>query len=347
MKSNQITELVHTIRAELNLTRGVSPRIENVFQHEDESLHLIASDRAEKSLLLGPGGRVAAELAKRTSKKVTIYGADEILLRKHRLQLTKSRIKEIIPFATSSQSRMLNYLQFMIEQELTYPTKPIQYDLTASHNLKVALAFSGGIDSTSATMILKESGIVPDAVMVNLGHEFQNPKDIKQAEDWCNQQNIRLVKLELAGENCDLINRVDAGRVHPCGECHNHIMDRVREYSVESKHEIIVTGELLPSGRQAILVQEGLLIVHLPAALSLSKYRTESIAEKSGKKLFRRKFGCNLVAKSHSHGWKNIGPSIFRVVRELEAGVLTTGQGLEYIKDIIRHSPTDAGEQIE
>ena len=59
-------------------------------------------------------------------------------------------------------------------------------------------------------------------------------------------------------------------------------------------------------------------------------------AEKSGKKLFRRKFGCNLVAKSHSKGWQNVGPSIFRVLRELEAGVLTTGQSLEYIKDIVR-----------
>lgn len=344
MKVNQIADLVCSIRAELNLTRGVSPRIEKVFQHDDGSLHLIASDRAEKSLLLGPGGRVAAELAKQTGKKITVYGADEILLRKHRLQLTRSRIKEIMPMATSSQRSMLNYLQLMIEQEHTYPTQPMKYDPSSNQYPMVVLAYSGGVDSTSAAMILKESGIIPEAVMVNLGHEFQNPKDIKQAEDWCLQQNIRLTKLDSADENCDLIDRVDEGRVHPCGECHERILDRIRKYSIKSKHEIMVTGELLPTGRQAILLHEGLLIIHLPAALSLSKYRTESIAEKSGKKLLRRKFGCNLVAKSHSKGWKNVGPSVFRVVRELEAGVLTTGQGLEYIKDIIRHSQRETGE---
>jgi predicted PP-loop superfamily ATPase len=99
-----------------------------------------------------------------------------------------------------------------------------------------------------------------------------------------------------------------------------------------------VTGEMLPSGRQALDLQENILIIHLPAALALSKYRTERISEESGKEIFRRKFGCNLVAKSHSKGWKNSGPSIFRVLRELEAGVLTTGQSLEYIKDIVRTS---------
>lgn len=346
MNSSQISELVQTIRAELNLTRGVPPRIDEVIQY-DGSLHVVASDRAEKSLLLGPGGRVAAELAKRTGMKITIHGADEIQLRQHRLQLTRSRIEEIIPMATSSQQGMLNRLQTLIEQELTYPQKPIQTESSLVQIPKIALAFSGGIDSTASAVILKESGMVPDAIIGDLGHQFQNPKDIKKAEEWCNLQNITITKLSLGNENSDLIDRVDAGRVHPCGECHNRIMDRVIEYSVKNNYEVLVTGELLPSGRQALVLHDGLLIVHLPAALSLSKHRTERICERNGKDLFRRKFGCNLVAKSHSKGWKNIGPSIFRVLRELEAGVLTTGQGLDYIKSIVRNAPRETREETE
>ncbi|MGY5858987.1 MAG: hypothetical protein RTU63_06435 [Candidatus Thorarchaeota archaeon] len=346
MNPNQISELVQIIRAELNLTRGVPPSIDAVYMHDD-NLHVVASDRAEKSLLLGPGGRAASELAKRTGKKITIYGADEILLRSHRLQLTKSRIEEIIPMATPSQCSMLKRLQTMIEQELTYPTKPTQTDSSLIQNLNVALAFSGGVDSTASAMILKESGIVPDSIMADLGHQYHNPKDTKQAEEWCNNQDIKMVKLSLADENSDLIERVEAGRVHPCGECHNRIMERVREYSVKNNYEVLVTGELLPSGRQALLLQDDILIVHLPAALSLSKHRTEKICERSGKELFQRRFGCSLVAKSHSKGWKNVGPSVFRVLRELEAGVLTTGQALEYIKSIVRHYPRETGEQIE
>ena len=344
MTSNQISELVHTIRDELSLTRGVSPRIENSYKHDDGSLHLVASDRAEKSLLLGPGGRVAAEIAKRTGLKVTIYGEDEILLRRHRLQLARSRIEEIVPKMTASQSTALNCFQYLIEQELKYPDTPIISNPSMGQNLNVALAFSGGIDSTSAAMILKDAGIIPNAIMVGMGHQFQNPKNIKLAEDWCAQQNISLKKIDLENRISDLFDRVDAGRVHPCGECHNLIMESVREYTVENNYDVLVTGELLPSGRQAVLLQDGLLLIHLPAALALSKHRTETIAKESGKELFRRKFGCNLVAKSHSKGWKNIGPSIFRVLRELEAGALTTGQGLDYIKDIVPRFSEDTGE---
>jgi uncharacterized protein len=333
---NQISDLVNTIRGELNLTRGVMPRIENVYEHDDGSLHLVTPDRAEKSLLLGPGGRVTAELAKRIGRKITIYGSDKILLRRHRLQLTMSRIEEVMPELSDSQKKVVICLKQLIEHELLYPKKQIQYNSSLGNNLKIALAFSGGTDSTASVEILKESGFRVDAILVDLGHQFQNPKDIKLAEDWCMQQYVNLVRIDVTGGNGDLLERVDEGRIHPCGECHNQIMERVRECIVKSKYDVLVTGELLPTGRQSIILEEGLLIIHLPAALSLSKHRTETIAEKSGKKLFRRKFGCNLVAKSHSKGWKNVGPSIFRVLRELEAGILTTGQSLEYIKDILQ-----------
>ncbi|TFH10621.1 MAG: hypothetical protein E4H14_02135 [Candidatus Thorarchaeota archaeon] len=336
MKPNQISEHVDAIRQELNLTRGISPRIENVYEHDDSSLHLVTSDRSEKSLLLGPGGRVVAELAKRTERKITIYGTDEILLRRHRLRLTMSRIEEIALDLTDSQKIVVTWLKHLIEQELSYPENQIHYKSVIRKNLKIALAFSGGTDSTASTRILTESGFIPDAILVDLGHHFQNPVDIKLAEDWCFKQKVNLVRIGVVGASADLLERVDAGRIHPCGECHNKIMACIREYVIQTQCDVLVTGELLPSGRQSITLNEGLLIIHLPAALSLSKHRTETIAEESGKKLFRRKFGCNLVAKSHSKGWKNIGPSIFRVLRELEAGVLTTGQSLEYIKNIVQ-----------
>ena len=172
-------------------------------------------------------------------------------------------------------------------------------------------------------------------VMVDLGFQYQNPREIEHAEEWCLSHDITITKLPLYNENCDLVERVEAGRVHPCGECHVRIMDYVREYAIKENYDVIVTGEMLPSGRQAITLDDSLMTIHLPAALALTKYRTETISEDNGKTLFRRKFGCNLVAKSHTKGWKNIGPSVFRVLRELEAGVLTTGQSLDYIKNII------------
>ncbi|MHA1577262.1 MAG: hypothetical protein ACTSU3_07860, partial [Candidatus Thorarchaeota archaeon] len=47
------------------------------------------------------------------------------------------------------------------------------------------------------------------------------------------------------------------------------------------------------------------------------------------------RFGCNLVNQQHGKGWQFVGPSIFRVLRELQAGVLTTGKSLKLIRSIL------------
>jgi predicted PP-loop superfamily ATPase len=344
MKASDISELILDIRKELDLTRGVPPRIERIYTHEG-TLHLITSDRAEKSLLLGPGGCVTAFLAKRTGKTITIYGEDELLLRRHRLELTLSRITELEKISTI-QEAVLESLKHLIKKEIEYPANQIDRVVPFHHEQGVVLAFSGGVDSTASAVILKESGIPTNAVMIDLGYQYHNPRDIELAEDWCNDNGITITKISLYNNN-DIIKRVDAGRIHPCGECHLRIMKHVRDYAIGENYQVIITGEMLPSGRQAISLDSGLMTIHLPAALALTKYRTEVISQDNGKKLFRRKFGCNLVAKSHSKGWRNIGPSIFRVLRELEAGILTTGQGLDYIKNILSNQSSEQQEYYE
>ncbi len=333
MKTSEIQDLIHEIRNELDLTRGVAPRIERMYEHDD-NVHLIVSDRAEKSLLLGPGGRIIGELAKRIGKRITVFGADELLLRRHRLELTLSRINEIGEVSPFQES-ILQILECLVKKEIDYPNHKIEQDFSFHPEQEVVLAFSGGVDSTASAVLLKESGIRVNAVMIDNGVQYHNPRDIKLAEEWCNNQSITITKLPFGNENCDIIERVNAGLIHPCGECHARIMSNVREYAKRERYQVIVTGEMLPSGRQAITLDNGLMTIHLPAALALTKYRTETISQESGKALFRRKFGCNLVTRSHAKGWKNIGPSIFRVLRELEAGILTTGQGLDYIKNIL------------
>ncbi len=345
MTVDQISELIQSIRNELNLSRGIAPEVVNVYTHDDNTVYLITSDRAEKSLLLGPGGRIIAELAKRIGKRISVYGADEVLLRKHRLNLTRERIHEISPILTKNHRIMVERLSYLVEQELSFPERMIDYNPSfSSIDVKIALAFSGGVDSSAAGKLLADLGLAPDAVMVGLDNRFINPQLISLAKEWCKLNQINLLTVPVGDDFNQVLEGVDEGRIHPCGKCHSVIMEKVRTYAKTNGYHILVTGELLPSGRQSIVLEDGLLIIHLPAALSLSKYRTELIAEKSGKRLGRRSFGCNLVAASHSKGWRNIGPSIFRVLRELEAGVLTTGQALEYIKDIIPYSMRKSGE---
>jgi predicted PP-loop superfamily ATPase len=336
MNPESILNLVLTIRDELGLERGVVPIIRKVYAHSDGSLHIITSDRSEKSLLLGPGGRVAAEMSKRLSMSITIYGADELLLRRYKLELTLNRIEELISSSTKTRQRVLQALQKLINNELKFPEENIHNDYLVDKSMKIIVAFSGGVDSSAALIILKECGFEPDAVTVDLGHRFLNPREITRMDDWCSHLMIKHILIPPKNTTSDIVQRTSDGRIHPCGECHALILDTIRDYAIKNEYSILVTGELLPAGRQSIEESEQLMIIHLPGALALTKYRTESFAKVKGKLTDQRTFGCRLLNESHLIGWKTAGPSIFRVLRELEAGILTSGQALEYIKSIVK-----------
>jgi predicted PP-loop superfamily ATPase len=331
-----IFDQISEIRKELGFSRGVSPRIDFVYSHDDESLHIITPDRAEKSLLLGPGGRIITELAKRVSKKVTVYGQDEILLKQHRLQLTLNRIDEIFSTVNIGQKQFLDLLRNLVTRELSFPEHTLIPVFSSNPKLKVAVAYSGGIDSSAAIFVLTQSALRPDAITVELGSEYYSPYETGKIRKWCDEIGVKQILIQPIRSVTKVIQDTEDGKIHPCGKCHAIIQDSMIKFASENQYDILVTGELLPNGRQSILFDDKILIVHLPAALALSKYRTEILAEQSGKKLGRRRFGCRLVTKANKKGWRNIGPSIFRVLRELEGGILTTGQGLEYIKDIVR-----------
>jgi predicted PP-loop superfamily ATPase len=340
MNPENISTLVQSIRDELGLERGVAPIIKKIYTHSDGSLYIVTSDRSEKSLLLGPRGRISAELSKRLAVPVTIYGADELLLRKHRLEQTLTRIEELTASSTKTQQGVLQTLRKLIEHELEFPEESTIKNHSVDKSARIAVAFSGGVDSSAALVILKECGFEPEAITVDLGHIFVNPREITKIGHWCLQIGLKQLLIPPKKTIIDIVQRTRDSRIHPCGECHAVVLDSIREYAVENGYSVMITGELLPTGRQSIEDSGQLITIHLPGALALTKHRTEVIAKENGKVTNRRTFGCRLLNESHECGWKMTGPSIFRVLRELEAGILTSGQALEYIKSIVNGKQT-------
>ena len=112
-------------------------------------------------------------------------------------------------------------------------------------------------------------------------------------------------------------------------------MSAIRQYATEIGADVLLTGEMLPTGRQSIEFDEEMLVVHLPAALAMSKYLTKEYYAQEAEPKDANRFGCQFLAQRHREGWKNCGPSIFRVLRELQGDVLTTGEALELVKSIL------------
>ncbi len=326
-----IEKLVQSIREGLEYERGVNPSIIEIIETSDSALHIIASDRAEKSLLIGPGGRIVAEVSKILGRKTSIYGADEIQLKKYRLALTRRRINEIISDVNPNQREFLNILGKLISLEEDYPRSDFSYYDTSQTTAAAAIAYSGGVDSTATLVIARRAIQNVTALTIDMGPMFIDRRELERIKVDISELNITFEVIENLEVSHQVIERTESDRIHPCGMCHEHIMNTVKKIALARGFDVLLTGELLPSGRQSIEYKNGLLVVHLPAALSLSKYQTKQICNRDGV----LRFGCNFISYHHRRGWRMCSPSVFRVLRELQAGVLSTGEALDLIKSIL------------
>lgn len=334
MMSREILSLFHEIRSELDLDRGVEPDLTRVYETADDEIIVVVSDRAEKSLFLGPGGRVITEIVMRLGRNISVFSEEEILSRENRLRLTEQRLYEMQGIVKDELSDILSHLMevFRNEKELMYGKVSYRGE---DKSQQIPVAFSGGVDSGATVLILRNWGFDVHAITVDLGLNFYTPDEIEVISEWTKSIRIKHTIVSGTVAVSEIVDRASEGIIHPCGDCHQETMQTVKNYLREREYKILVTGEMLPTGRQSIALDDGLLIVHLPAALALSKFNTRTICSSNG--LTPEKyFGCRLVSDVHSQGWSGVRPSIHRVLRELEAGVLSTGQALGLIKDVLR-----------
>ncbi|MFW9919554.1 MAG: hypothetical protein ACFFED_08145 [Candidatus Thorarchaeota archaeon] len=335
MSVESIENLVISIREEFGYARGIPPSVVEVIERNSTSLHIIVSDRSEKSLMIGPGGRIAAELSKRLNRKVSIHGADELLMKVHRLKLTLIRIEDLISIVNQRQKEFLTILRNLVILEMNYPRSDISDFNQLHRDISVGVAFSGGIDSSAALLTTTRIISSVTALTANMGPRFIDPREKARIKDISFELGSDIEIIEDLSERESLIQNVEAGNIHPCGTCHEITMRKLKEHATEKELDVLVTGELLPTGRQSIEFVKGLLIVHFPAALALTKYRTKEIGHTIKPSSNMMRFGCTFLASQHRTGWSACGPSIFRVLRELQGGVLSTGEALSLIKSIL------------
>ena len=335
MEPLEYTQLIALIREELGYTRGVQPEVVQIYDDPD-MLHLVFMSRAEKSQCIGPGGRIIAELSKRCEKRVSVHSSEELCIRKNRLNQTLSRIEEISTDA-ETQREFLSVLRDAVVQEKLYPALEPKDTTRSVGAISITVAYSGGVDSTASLLYLKKWNIKPIAITADPGPRFLPPKHKEKMEEVCSELGIDHKFVDASHQIQETIIGAEEGRFHPCGSCHSVLIDTVYREALDGSHNIIVTGELLPQGRQSIILDENhLLTIHLPATLSFTKFRTRKLCTDSDLPVIDGKFGCGFLSKIHGSIPGMIYPSIDRVLREVDAGILTTGEAQGYIRDIMK-----------
>ncbi|AIU69665.1 ATPase [Thermococcus eurythermalis] len=189
-------------------------------------------------------------------------------------------------------------------------------------DVKIALAFSGGSDSTATLKILRWAGFEVVPIMAKL------PQMKEQVIEKAMGHGAVLV--EVPGYLEAITEQMNKG-APICGRCHSMIMEAVERKVKELGVRILATGDLLSSGLISIYKKDDLVVLNFPAFLALDK--AEIIELIGGKYDF--KFGCPLLWKTfrRAPGVKRF--AIQRVLRELRARAITPEIAEALIFDIL------------
>ena len=338
----EVLKAILRARRELGFKTPVRPRVRDVFYDEEgDFLLVVLADRPDKSVALGPGGRVLKMVRDELGiSSIAARSFTDILVKRRRIREALSAVRRVVKKARGILREALERVMALLMAEMAYPPRrwPSYGPLDEP---AITIGFSGGIDSTAMLSVSKRLGLEPLAVTVDAGG-WMLPKEVKT---W-----IRAVVERLSVEHTYIkgdehafglvLELARAGRRHPCRMCHDEIERAVLSFAIEAGTPMIGFGDLLPTGRFSIywLRAEGrrLLRLNLLAALALFKTDTILMAREAGRPVKRLFFGCQLLKVVHREHKEMMLPSIQRVLREARAGILEPNQALELVKSIIR-----------
>ncbi|WP_048151020.1 ATPase [Palaeococcus ferrophilus] len=189
--------------------------------------------------------------------------------------------------------------------------------------VKVALAFSGGSDSTASLKVLRWAGFDVVPVMARLP-QMREPVLVRA-------QLEGAVIVDVPGY-LDVIGAQVRKRAPICGRCHSMVMGAVKGYARERGIKIVASGDLLTFGSLSIYPEGDMVNLNFPAFLAMDKREAISLL---GRK-YSLGFGCPLwkAASREARVLKRFG--IQRVMRELNAGAIDGEIAKALILDILK-----------
>ncbi len=196
---------------------------------------------------------------------------------------------------------------------------------------KCIIAFSGGIDSVSSSIISKY--IFKEVIGLTVySPEIMDSGNLKNIENLSKRLGIdwKYITISMEDIEKDTIN----GIYHPCGRCHKVIEDTVLNYGKKNNIKYIIFGDLLAIGPMSIMDYNNEIIrINLPSLLSLTKDDNKKILLQNGIKISQN-YSCPLLKKSYRFQ-RNKKFTIQRILREVRAQVLSEKDGFKNIMEVL------------
>lgn len=338
---SDIIKLTLKIRKNLGYTHTSIPNILKVEVDEiNRRMYILCGDRPDRSILMGPGGKVLYQLIKELDFEVIVVRAlTDIISRIERIKQAISKANKILDKNIPEEVRRIleNRIIPLAYNEIENPLKRIIPKMD-DIDVKVAVAFSGGVDSATSLIYMKKLGLKPIAMTVKAGPYIIPPHQEDKIRRFTSINNIELKVIKPKEEFHEIIEKAMKGHRVPCRECHKITEKTIYQKIRDEGIKMVVFGDLLPTGQQSLQFNEetGILRINLPAFLALCKMDTIIIAKQHGHPGTSYRYGCPLLRltfKKHKH--LKIA-AIQRILRETRAGILEPNQALKYIKDILK-----------
>ncbi|MBU6996375.1 MAG: hypothetical protein HXS41_07245 [Theionarchaea archaeon] len=314
-----IEDEIETLRQQLPNILSNPPHI--LKAEEGDVISIVAADRPDKAVVIGPGGYIAGHLAKNHEKPLSITAYTDEWIRDFRKAESKRLLTIMKTMVTEEQKRVLLLLEsLLMGHSCTDPS------------LTVGVALSGGRDSLASAVLLHN--VVRTQGLTVYPSDIILPRHQRESLD----RAVDALAIEhqyVEADFSEIINRTLKGHIHPCGHCHQKTFSVLVDACIEHSISSLVLGELLPTGSQSLRLVRGVLIINLPAFLALNKRDTTNIASRI-EKYSGFRLGCPLLKQAHRKFPNMKYATAKRLFREVRAGVLEPGEALQYLKPLLK-----------